>query len=79
MPCTRRISKIVLLSSLNCLGIFASLASAQSGPNSAPNPYRTVENWAKLPAGRTWGQVISVRIDRDGKSIWVAERYGGTS
>ena len=23
----------------------------QPAPDSAPNPYRTVENWAKLPAG----------------------------
>jgi hypothetical protein len=23
--------------------------------NSAPNPYRTIENWAKLPEGRMWG------------------------
>jgi len=52
---------------------------AQTDPNSEPNPYRTVENWAKLPAGRTWGQVISVDIDRNGKSIWVVERCGGTS
>src|SRR5579872_3455459 len=52
---------------------------AQADPNSAPNPYRTVENWAKLPEGRTWGQVISADIDRDGKSIWVVERCGGTS
>ena len=52
---------------------------AQADPNSAPNPYRTVESWAKLPAGRTWGQVISADIDRDGKSIWVVERCGGTS
>ena len=44
-----------------------------------PNPYRTVENWAKLPDGRKWGQTISVDIDRDGKSIWVFERCGGTS
>ncbi len=54
-------------------------AYAQSDPNSAPNPYRTVENWAKLPAGRTWGQVISADVARDGKSIWVVERCGGTS
>ena len=25
-------------------------------PNSAPNPYRVVEHWAKLPEGRVWGQ-----------------------
>jgi sugar lactone lactonase YvrE len=54
-------------------------ANAQTDINSAPNPYRTVENWAKLPEGRTWGQVISADIDRDGKSIWVVERCGGTS
>jgi len=60
-------------------GLTAAKASAQADPNSAPNPYRTVENWAKLPAGRTWGQVISVDIDADGKSIWVIERCGGTS
>jgi hypothetical protein len=52
---------------------------AQADPNSAPNPYRTVEKWAKLPEGRMWGQVISADIDRDGKSIWVVERCGGTS
>jgi sugar lactone lactonase YvrE len=69
------------------LGIFSVVLAAapcpqlraQTDPNSAPNPYRTVENWAKLPEGRTWGQVISVDIDRDGKSIWVVERCGGTS
>jgi streptogramin lyase len=44
-----------------------------------PNPYRTVENWAKLPDGRKWGQTISVDVDRDGKSIWVFERCGGTT
>src|ERR1700730_15342771 len=49
------------------------------GPNSAPNPYRAVENWAKLPEGRTWGQAIAVEIDRDGKSIWVFDRCGSKS
>jgi streptogramin lyase len=52
-------------------------AYAQS--NDLPNPYRAVENWAKLPDGRKWGQTISVDIDRDGKSIWVFERCGGTT
>jgi 6-bladed beta-propeller len=60
-------------------GFSGANAYAQADPNSAPNPYRTVENWAKLPEGRTWGQVISADIDRDGKSIWVVERCGGTS
>ena len=42
--------------------------------NSHPNPYQTVENFLKLPEGRTWGATSAVEIDRDGRSIWVAER-----
>jgi len=54
-----------------------SLAQAKIEPtNSAPNPYQTVEGWAKMPEGRTWGATSAVEIDRDGKSIWVAERCG---
>jgi DNA-binding beta-propeller fold protein YncE len=48
-------------------------------PNSAPNPYKLDANWAKLPDGRKFGQVIKVVPDRDGKSIWAYERCGGTS
>ncbi len=61
--------------------VFAISARAQSNaePNSQPNPYRTVENWAKLPEGRPWGSTSAVDIDRDGKSIWVAERCGANS
>jgi len=44
--------------------------------NDAPNPYKTVEGWAKLPDGRKWGSTSSVDVDRDGKSIWAMERCG---
>lgn len=47
--------------------------------NDAPNPYRTMEGWAKMPAGRTWGATSAVEIDRDGVSIWVAERCAANS
>ena len=47
--------------------------------NSAANPYETVKDWAKLPEGRTWGSTSAVEIDKDGKSIWVAERCGQNS
>src|SRR5580700_12301542 len=47
--------------------------------NSKPNPYRMIENWAKLPEGRTWGSTSAVEIDRDGHSVWVAERCGVNS
>jgi DNA-binding beta-propeller fold protein YncE len=46
--------------------------------NSLPNPYRTVENWAKLPEGRPWGSTAGVAVDRSG-NIWVAERCGANS
>lgn len=42
--------------------------------NLLPNPYRTIENWAQLPEGRTWGSTSSVAIDPDGLTVWVADR-----
>ena len=42
--------------------------------NDLPNPFNTIEGHAKLPEGRTWGSTSAVDIDKDGKSIWVAER-----
>jgi streptogramin lyase len=47
--------------------------------NDALNPYRSIEGWAKLPEGRTWGSTSAVDVDKDGKSIWVAERCGANS
>ena len=60
--------------------VLASAAPAQqakdSPTNDAPNAYRTVEGWAKMPAGRVWGSTSSVGIDKDGASIWVGGRCG---
>jgi sugar lactone lactonase YvrE len=47
--------------------------------NTAPNPYKSIEGWAKLPDGRTWGSTSAVEVDRDGRSVWVAERCGTNS
>jgi sugar lactone lactonase YvrE len=58
----------------------ATFAQADSGPvNDRPNPYQTVENYFKLPAGRAWGSTSAVDIDKDGRSVWVAERCGTNS
>jgi DNA-binding beta-propeller fold protein YncE len=46
--------------------------------NSLPDPYRTMENWAKLPEGRPWGSTAGVAVDRNG-NIWVAERCSANS
>src|SRR4051794_24846371 len=64
------------------IALCARPAHAQSDAqpsNSLPNVYDTVKNWAKLPDGRTWGSTSAVEIDKDGKSIWVAERCGTNS
>jgi sugar lactone lactonase YvrE len=41
-----------------------------------PNPYQTITNFFKLPAGQTIGATAGVEVDRDGSSIWVFERCG---
>jgi DNA-binding beta-propeller fold protein YncE len=53
--------------------VLSGIANAQ---NSAPNPYRTIENWAELPDGRVWGATSAIYPTNDGKHIWVAERCG---
>src|ERR671911_2794440 len=56
------------------------LAQAPATPtNDPPNPYETVGNPLKMPEGRTWGSTSAVDIDRDGRTIWVAERCGANS
>ena len=62
--------------SLLALAVLAASAGAQSPVNDKPNPYETIVGWAKLPDGRTWGSTSAVDIDKDGTSIWVAERCG---
>lgn len=68
--------------------VVAVIAAAQSGVrgqaavqpvNDLPGPYETIENYFKMPEGRTWGSTSAVDIDPDGKSIWVAERCGANS
>src|SRR5438093_13429460 len=65
--------RIVVLSTL------AVLAVPQAPTNDLPNPYQTVTNYFKLPEGRTWGSTSAVDVDKDGRSIWVAERCGTNS
>jgi 6-bladed beta-propeller protein len=66
-----RKSSVLAASAIAWIALSASGAS--DAPNSYPNPYRTVDNWAKLPSNITWGQVISVDPDAHG-NIWVLHR-----
>ncbi len=71
-------SPAFVLAVVAAIAVVGSEARAQiSAPtNTAPNPYRAIEHWAKMPAGRTWGSTSGVGIDPDGTSVWVAERCG---
>jgi hypothetical protein len=74
--------KALFVSALVVASLIAGSANSQdsgSPVNDLPNPYKTIEGWAKLPDGRTWGATSAVEIDPDGKSIWVAERCGANS
>ena len=64
---------------LEVVGSSARITDDIQPVNDLPNPYRTVENWAKMPEGRTWGATSAVDIDPDGKSIWVGERCGANT
>jgi len=43
-----------------------------------PNPYRAVDGWAQMPAGRQMGAVGDVAIDPDGKHVWAVVRCDAT-
>jgi len=60
----------VATTALLALAVLAVPAAAQQ------NPYRVVEGWAKLPAGRVWGSTSAVFPAADGRGIWVGERCG---
>jgi streptogramin lyase len=81
MLCANRAGSAVVTSALLLLSAAVSAQKQhETRPtNDLPNPYQTVEGWAKMPPGRTWGSTSAVEIDRDGVSIWVAERCGANS
>jgi len=61
-----------------CIVLQGGRAAAQEiqPVNSGANPYRKIRNWGMVPEGRPWGAANGVAIDRDGKSVWVADRCG---
>ena len=82
MTSARRAKLTLLATSVAAVGLFAARASMQADvkpTNDLPNPYQSIENYFKLPEGRSWGSTSAVDIDKDGRSIWVAERCGANS
>ena len=73
-----RLTRHTILACLLAVPVVA-LAQDMQPTNDAPNHYTTIKDYFKLPEGRTWGSTSAVDIDKDGKSIWVAERCGQNS
>jgi sugar lactone lactonase YvrE len=47
------------------------------GDRALINPYAVNTGWYTMPAGRTLGGASAIDIDKDGTSVWIAERCGG--
>ncbi len=77
MSHAQRVKFMMLVIVITMMGMFGrSTASAPidtASTNTLPDPYRPVENWAQLPAGMQWGQVINVDPDAHG-NVWVFHR-----
>ena len=84
--CSRRRFLEGTLAALSLPGLPVSLW-ADNTPNSQPNPYKLVTNWARLPAGMPWGtlgdtaepsnnsgQVVAIDLDRRG-DVYLLHRH----
>jgi sugar lactone lactonase YvrE len=72
-------ARVLFVAVLAMSGWRATAQAPMAAVNDRPNPYQTIENYFKLPEGRTWGSTSAVDIDKDGRSVWVAERCGANS
>jgi len=59
------------------LVVMLAVLALAAGVYAQANPYRTIENFFKMPDGRKVGSTAGITIDRDGSHIWVFERCGG--
>jgi sugar lactone lactonase YvrE len=76
----RHADRIKLMCGIAVIAAVAGTApSFAQDPNTAPNPYRLEEGWAKQPMGRGNGSTIGLNAARDGKSMWIYDRCGGNS
>ncbi len=58
------------------LSVWTAPGEVQAQSNPVIHPYQGVDDWAALPAGRTWGAPAGVEMDPDRESLWVLERCG---
>jgi DNA-binding beta-propeller fold protein YncE len=69
MPLGKRFVLLAIATGLGPLG-----AGAPVFAQALPNPYRLVDDWAKLPDGREMGAVGDVTVDPDGEHVWAVVR-----
>jgi len=58
---------------LSAIALILASGEAAATLNSA-NPYRAVDDWAKLPPGRPMGAVGDLKMDPDGRHLWAIIR-----
>ncbi|MDA1372105.1 MAG: hypothetical protein O2971_15250 [Proteobacteria bacterium] len=66
---------LTLVTLLACSSLYAQLEPI----NNRPNPYSSVDGWARLPNGREWGSTAGVDMDPDGRHLWAIDRCGSNS
>jgi DNA-binding beta-propeller fold protein YncE len=74
----RRIIFLAVTSALSLTALAGPLAgglAAQVGPS----PFRAIDDWVQLPAGRQMGAVGDVTIDPDGVHVWAVVRCDATA
>ncbi|MFN7982825.1 MAG: hypothetical protein U0Q11_13275 [Vicinamibacterales bacterium] len=67
------------VAALSTMAIYADGPAPIPPVNDVANPYNSNHDFFKLPEGRKWGSTSTIDVDKDGKSIWVAERCGSNS
>lgn len=58
-------------------GAPAAESKRTQGDRDLVNPYAVNTAWYDMPAGRFLGGASAIDIDKDGTSVWIAERCGG--
>ena len=72
MSRSRRFKFVLAVLAVTLMGA-VDAAVEVTASNNLPNPFHLSENWAQIPPGIQWGQVISVEPDAHG-NIWVFHR-----
>jgi DNA-binding beta-propeller fold protein YncE len=73
-----RLNAACAIAIVAAIAVLSGMAADNPASNDAPNPYKTITNWAHLPDGRKWGSTAGVAIGPDG-NIWAYDRCGANS